>query len=75
LTEGEDEEGASETQSSLPPTLPPAAIPVEVNATAAPNPHRPTKTRVAVAAAMLSVAALQLAWIAVLVFWIVHTVW
>jgi hypothetical protein len=75
LTVREDEERGFETQASLPPALPPEAIPVEANATAARSPQRPTKTRVAVAAAVLVVVALQLAWIVALVLWIVHTVW
>lgn len=70
----EDEEREFETQGSLPPALPPDAIPVEANATVPRYPQKPTKARVAVAAAVLFVVALQLTWIVVLVFWIVHTV-
>ena len=74
MTVREDEEWGFETQGSLPPALPPEALPVEVDATAGRYPQKSTKTRVAVAAAMLFVVAVQLAWIVALIFWIVHTV-
>ena len=75
LTVREDEERRFETQGSLPPALPPEAIPVEVNAAAARSPQKPKKIRVAVAAAWAVVVAVQLAWIVALTLWIVRIVW
>lgn len=70
------ERGAElETQRSLPPALPTEAIPLEVHGAAALSPQKPTMTRVAVGTAMLFVVAVQLAWIAALVLWIVRIVW
>jgi hypothetical protein len=71
----EDEERGLETQGSLPPGLPPEAVPVEVNATAARYPQKPRKPRVAVLAAMLILLAVQLVWIVALLYWIVRGVW
>ncbi len=75
MTVREDEERGSETHGSLPPALPPEAIPVEVDATAMRRPRKSRKTRLAVAAAMLFVVGVQLVWIVALVFWIVRSVW
>lgn len=74
MTVREDAERGYETRGSLPPALPPEALPVEVDETAERYAQKPTKTRLAVAAAMVIVVALQLAWIIALVFWLVHLV-
>lgn len=74
MTVSEDEERKSETQGSLPPALPPEAMPVEVDATAAHDPQKPAMTRRAVAAAMLVLVAIQLLWIVALVLWFIRIV-
>jgi hypothetical protein len=60
-----------EDPGSLPPALPPEAVPVEAEATAGDR-LRPTK---AGTTAMLFAVAVQLLWIVALVYWIVRVVW